>query len=55
MIYTYLFQFENDNSMTRDLEMLQAYLLELDVGIWSGIKRKMEIAESHALPMVTVS
>lgn len=35
--------------------MLQAYLLELDVGIWSGIKRKMEIAESHGLPMVTVS
>jgi hypothetical protein len=27
----------------------------LEVGLWSGFKRKMEIAESFALPLVTVS
>lgn len=40
--------------MTRDLEILQAYALELSAGLWSGNKRKMEIAESHGLPLITV-
>ena len=35
--------------------MLQSYALCLEVGLWSGNKRKMEISESHAQPMVTVS
>lgn len=41
--------------MTRDLQMLQAYILELKLGLWSGNRRKMEIAESHFLPLITVS
>lgn len=30
-------------------------MLVLDVGIWSGFKRKMEIAESFMQPLLTVS
>lgn len=41
--------------MTRDLQLLQANILELKLGLWSGNRRKMEIAESHGLPLVTVS
>ena len=48
-------QFEKDNSRTRELQVLQTYALELDIGLWSGYKRKMEIAESHAQPLITVS
>jgi hypothetical protein len=48
-------QWERDNSLTRDLQMLQSNLMWLDVGLWSGNKRKMEISESHLLPLVTVS
>ena len=33
---------------------LQAFILLLDVGVWSGFKRKIEIAESFLLPLVTV-
>jgi hypothetical protein len=48
-------KFEQDNSRTRELQYLQTYALELQVGLWSGNKRKMEIAESHAQPLITVS
>ncbi|KAH8820819.1 hypothetical protein F5884DRAFT_850067 [Xylogone sp. PMI_703] len=37
---------EQNNIHTRDLAALQAYMIALDVGLWSGFKRKMEIAES---------
>lgn len=40
--------------MTRDVQVLQGYALQLHGGLWSGNKRKMEIAESHSLPLVTV-
>ncbi|KAM7213143.1 hypothetical protein V8F06_011473 [Rhypophila decipiens] len=46
--------FEADNSNTRRLECLQAYLQNLDVGIWSGFKRKTELAESFLQPLVTI-
>ncbi|THY69553.1 hypothetical protein D6C86_02421 [Aureobasidium pullulans] len=46
--------FERDNSMTRDLQVLQANILELKLGLWSGNRRKMEIAESHGLPLITM-
>jgi hypothetical protein len=46
--------FEADNSTTRDLQILQAYSLELNVGLWSGDRRKMEIAESFAQPVITM-
>lgn len=47
-------QFESNNAKTRDLQCLQGFILELDVGLWSGFKRKMEMAESFLLPPVTV-
>ncbi|KAH7166688.1 hypothetical protein DER46DRAFT_554205 [Fusarium sp. MPI-SDFR-AT-0072] len=39
--------FESANSMTRALWALQAFMLDIEMGLWSGIKRKMEIAESQ--------
>ncbi|KAJ9149785.1 hypothetical protein NKR23_g4078 [Pleurostoma richardsiae] len=30
--------------LTRDLEFLQAYALQIEIGLWSGDKRKMEMA-----------
>ena len=46
--------FERDNSTTRDLQTLQAYALELNIALWSGDRRKMEIAESFAQPVITM-
>lgn len=48
-------QFENSNVNTRDLKALQAFMLCLEVGMWSGFKRKIEISESFILPLLTVS
>lgn len=47
-------QFEASNAKTRNLAALQAFMLYLDVGMWSGFKRKMEIAESFCQPVLTV-
>ncbi|KIW99953.1 uncharacterized protein Z518_10881 [Rhinocladiella mackenziei CBS 650.93] len=47
-------RFESDNRNTRKLRMLQSYALHLNVSLWSGDRRKMEIAESFALPLVTM-
>ncbi|KAJ9130732.1 C6 zinc finger domain containing protein [Pleurostoma richardsiae] len=38
---------EEANATTRELWLLQAFMCEIQIGMWSGIKRKMEIAESH--------
>jgi hypothetical protein len=46
--------FEADNTTTRDLQILQAYSLELNIGLWSGDRRKMEMAESFAQPVITM-
>ncbi|CZR68099.1 uncharacterized protein PAC_17998 [Phialocephala subalpina] len=46
--------FERDNSTTRDLQALQAYMLWLDIGLWSGYKRSMEIAGSFLQPLYTL-
>jgi hypothetical protein len=46
--------FEADNSAIRDLQHLQNLLLELQIGMWSGISRKMEIAESFLQPLMTM-
>lgn len=48
-------QYERDNRFTRDLATLQASALQIQVGLWSGDKRKMEIAESFAQPLITAS
>ena len=46
--------FENDNRATRDLRLLQANALQLQTALWSGNRRKMEIAESFAFPLITM-
>ncbi|KAK0127676.1 hypothetical protein ONS96_007195 [Cadophora gregata f. sp. sojae] len=45
---------EKKNSNTRSLQPLQAFMLCLDTGLWSGFQRQMEIAESFAQPLVTM-
>ncbi|KAB8269737.1 hypothetical protein BDV30DRAFT_229551 [Aspergillus minisclerotigenes] len=47
-------QYENDNTYTRNLRQQQAYTLTLQIGLWSGDKRRVEIAESFAQPIVTM-
>ena len=46
--------FEGNNSTTRQLQPLQAYLLNLDVGLWSGFRRNTEIATSFLQPAATM-
>jgi hypothetical protein len=46
--------FEEDNTSIRDLQHLQTFLLQLGVGMWSGISRKMEIAESFTQALITM-
>ncbi|KAH6662933.1 c6 zinc finger domain-containing protein [Plectosphaerella plurivora] len=40
-------KFEEANSVTRMIWSAQTMIFEIEVGLWSGMKRKMEIAESH--------
>ena len=47
-------QFETDNRNVRSLKLWQTYALNLDIGLWSGNRRKMEIAESFSLPLITM-
>nr|AAT65713.1 putative transcription factor [Aspergillus flavus] len=47
-------KYENDNTYTRNLRQQQAYTLTLQIGLWSGDKRRVEIAESFAQPIVTM-
>jgi hypothetical protein len=46
---------QESNATTRELWMLQSFLCEIEIGLWSGIKQKMEIAESHPQIVYTVS
>ncbi|KIW07204.1 hypothetical protein, variant [Verruconis gallopava] len=46
--------FEEDNRNTRELRAMQTNALHLQVGMWSGIRRKIEIAESFMLPFITM-
>lgn len=46
--------FDQDNSAIRDIQYLQIQLLQVETGMWSGISRKMEIAESFLQPPVTM-
>lgn len=46
--------YEADNSTTRELQVLQAYSMWLGVGMFSGIRRKTEIATSFLQPLVTM-
>lgn len=49
-----MFQFENNNSLIRELQLKQAFLLSLEIGLWSGNSRKIELAESFAQPLHTM-
>lgn len=53
--YNFTIQAELDNSVLRDLQYFQASMMWLDIGIFCGHKRKMQIAESHLQPLCTVS
>lgn len=46
--------FEADNRNIRKLRPLQTMSLLLDIGLWSGDRRKMEISESFANVIVTM-
>ncbi|KAF1816413.1 hypothetical protein P152DRAFT_389602 [Eremomyces bilateralis CBS 781.70] len=46
--------FEEDNTRVRNLQLWQTFLLVLQVGLWSGNSRKIEIAESFLQPLVTM-
>jgi hypothetical protein len=45
---------ESDNTQTRQLQPIQAFILALDIGVWSGFRRKTEIAISFLQPPVTM-
>ncbi|KAL1850547.1 hypothetical protein Plec18170_006832 [Paecilomyces lecythidis] len=47
-------RFEDDNTRTRDLRLLQTNALILDIGLWSGNPRKTEIAEAFGKPAITM-
>ncbi|KAH7628682.1 hypothetical protein B0T09DRAFT_344404 [Sordaria sp. MPI-SDFR-AT-0083] len=44
--------FESQNTNTRKLECLQAFSLHLAIGMWSGFKRKTELAEAFLQPLL---
>lgn len=46
---------DNNNSIVRKVETIQAQLLWIESGLWSGYRRKMEVAESAANNVPTVS
>ncbi|KAL2783942.1 hypothetical protein BJX66DRAFT_349010 [Aspergillus keveii] len=45
---------ESDNSRVRELQTMQAYLLWVSMGLWSGFKRNMEISESFLGAPITM-
>ncbi|KAF1962601.1 hypothetical protein CC80DRAFT_542908 [Byssothecium circinans] len=46
--------FDNDNTAIRDIQFLQIQFILVEIGMWSGISRKMEIEESFLPPPVTM-
>jgi hypothetical protein len=44
---------ERDNSTTRELQYLQAFMLWIDIGAFCGFRRKMQLAESSLQVLVT--
>jgi hypothetical protein len=47
-------EFEKDNSVTRELQAVQASLLWVVTAVWSGFRRTTEIGSSFLLPPVTM-
>lgn len=48
-------QVEEENTLMRDLQIMQASLLQLKIGLWSGDSRKMELAEGFQQVLVTMA
>ncbi|PSR99390.1 hypothetical protein BD289DRAFT_38255 [Coniella lustricola] len=48
-------KFEDNNSRVQDISMVQAVVLSQDIGLWSGNRRRMEIAESHLNIPITMT
>lgn len=46
---------EENNTLIADLQCLQSAGICLDIGLWSGKSRKMELAESFLYPYVTMA
>lgn len=47
-------QWERHNSLVRDLELVQSFVISLEIGLWSGHGRRVEIAESFLQPPLTM-
>ncbi|KAI0482199.1 hypothetical protein GGR56DRAFT_618982 [Xylariaceae sp. FL0804] len=47
-------RFEENNTGIVDLGLVQTLVLVQDIGLWSGSRRKMEIAECHSLIPITM-
>lgn len=43
-------RFEDNNSNVQDQSLVQALVLGQDIGLWSGNRRRMEIAECRTAP-----
>ncbi|KAK3290863.1 uncharacterized protein B0H64DRAFT_478725 [Chaetomium fimeti] len=48
------FHWEADNTMVRNLELTQAFLINLEIALWSGHSRKVEITESFLQSPLTM-
>ncbi|KAH0499469.1 hypothetical protein TgHK011_006666 [Trichoderma gracile] len=47
-------RFEENNTAIQNLSLVQSLILGQDIGLWSGNRRKMEIAECHLAIPVTM-
>ncbi|KAK2045056.1 hypothetical protein LZ31DRAFT_266552 [Colletotrichum somersetense] len=47
-------RFEDANTTIKNLGLVQTLILGQDIGLWSGNRRKMEIAECHLLIPITM-
>ncbi|CAK7218981.1 hypothetical protein SCUCBS95973_003666 [Sporothrix curviconia] len=45
---------DNDNRLTRHLQVFQAFVLWVEIALWSGHRRKMEIGEGFASSIITM-
>ncbi|KAH7007006.1 hypothetical protein EDB80DRAFT_842197 [Ilyonectria destructans] len=45
---------DNDNKLSRDLQLLQTFAIFLKIWFWSGGQRKMEMAEGFTQPVITI-
>jgi hypothetical protein len=45
---------DEDNTMTRNVLLIQAFNLYLDMGLWSCSRRKRELAYAHSQPSITM-